>query len=301
MVRTISRLFLVWTFLATTSSTAQSQTLEGAKVPQGDGSRRPLLLAQLPLPAGSFDWTRLNRLFDASKAREPLKKDAPDGAVKRPARPAAPKAPERRLVRGRLKQTRHPLVVPTPKATEAYRRTFGYLMARPDKTDRFDEIILKYAYKFELDPRLLKAIMAAESEFNRFARSPVGARGLMQVMPRTAASMGVPGNRLTDPVQNVRAGASYLAHLFSRVWRRYKLKGVRFQDAPLWVVQRVLAAYHAGPRFLYKNRWFRSTRHYVRKVLLFYQSGVTDIRRLPDEKRQVTEMTIIPSSSGSFR
>jgi len=202
-------------------------------------------------------------------------------------------------VPGQLKYTRHPLVIPTPKATRAYRRTFRVLRNRPNLTDRYDEIILKYASKHDLDPRILKAVIAAESEFNPGARSPVGARGLMQLMPRTAEGLGVSRKQLEDPEQNIKAGSAYLAHLYSRIWRRYKLKGVRYQDAPVWVVQRVIAAYHAGPRFLFKDRWFRSTRLYVRKVILFYQSDVTDIRRMP-LAQNLPELRLIRASSGFF-
>ena len=46
----------------------------------------------------------------------------------------------------------------------------------------------------------------------------------------------------------------------------------------LWILQRVVAAYNAGPRFLKRDKWYRQTRGYVRKVLLYYHSSVTDIR-----------------------
>lgn len=199
-----------------------------------------------------------------------------------------------------LKGTRHPQVIPSPKASRAYRRTFRVLRGRPQITDRYDQLILKYAHLHGLDPRLLKSIIAAESEFNRSARSPAGAIGLMQLMPHTAQEMGVSPGQLTDPEANIRAGAKYVEHLFQRAWRKYNLKGVRYQDAPVWVVQRVVAAYNAGPRFLYRNRWHRQTRHYVRKVLLFYQSDVTDIRRLPANSGIPTAFHLIRQSTGIY-
>jgi len=169
-------------------------------------------------------------------------------------------------------------VISTPKPTSAYLRTFQALRSHPEVTDRYDDLILKYARAYELEPRLLKAIIAAESEFAPGAVSPRGARGLMQVMPATAEELGVPRGRLHDPEFGIRAGAGYLALLFKAGFRRYGLKGVAFKDSPTWLKQRVIAAYNAGPRHLFHNRWRRPTRSYVRKVFLFYYSGVTDFR-----------------------
>lgn len=172
-----------------------------------------------------------------------------------------------------------PLIVPLPKPPPAYRRTFQALLADPDKTDRYDGLIVENAERLGLDARLLKAIIAAESEFDLKAISPKGARGLMQVMPLTAEEMGVPRSRLLGAEGSILAGASYLRLLFEAAWRKFKLQGTRFHEAPLWLVERIIASYHAGPRFLNHDRWHQSTRGYIRKVLLFYQSRVTDIRR----------------------
>jgi len=221
-------------------------------------------------------------------------------SVPRHVDPALSIKPKTVLVPGILKNTRHPLVVSTPKANSAFRRTFRRLMRNLRKTDRYDEIILRHANARGLDPRLLKAVIAAESEFTRNARSPAGARGLMQLMPRTAEEFGVSRRVLDNPERNVAAGAAYLEHLFSRIFKKYKLKGVPYKNAPLWVVQRVIASYHAGPRFLYKDRWFRSTRAYVKKVLLFYQSRVTDIRRMNSTVKLPSVLVPVQTSTGTF-
>lgn len=172
------------------------------------------------------------------------------------------------------------LLVPPPAETPEYRRTFQILLSRPKQTDKYDELILKYAALYRLDARLLKSIIAAESEFLIHATSPVGARGLMQVMPATAEEMGVPRQRLGEAEFNIAAGAAYVAKLFQYAWRRYKLKGVRYHDAPMWLKQRIIAAYNAGPKFLFRHGgWYKQTLGYVRKVLLFYHSRVTDFRR----------------------
>ncbi|TBR17000.1 lytic transglycosylase domain-containing protein [bacterium] len=171
------------------------------------------------------------------------------------------------------------VVVPDPVPTKPYKRLFARLLKENGKTDRYDDALLSEARKRGLDPRLLKAIIAAESEFNPKALSPKGALGLMQVMPATAESMGVPRGLIKDPWQNIRAGAAYIAKLYEVIAARHNMKGVRMADAPVWMVQRVIASYHAGPKFLARGSWYKSTRLYVRKVLLFYQSRVTDVRR----------------------
>lgn len=129
-----------------------------------------------------------------------------------------------------------------------------------------------------LDPRLVKSVIAAESEFTPRAKSPAGAFGLMQVMPGTAGEMGVPGGALFDPAANIRAGTRYLAYLFARAWERYHLKGVPFTKAPEWLVQRVIAGYNAGPRWVSRRPLYQQTREYVKKVLLYYRSAVTELK-----------------------
>ncbi len=171
------------------------------------------------------------------------------------------------------------LVVPIPIATPTYRHTFKVLLSQPEKTDRYDDLIFKYARRYRLDARFLKSIMAAESEFDPNAVSPSGARGLMQVMPDTAEGVGVRAHDIHDPEQGIKAGAAYIRDLFKTAWRLFHLQGVRYTDVPHWVMQRVIAAYHAGPKFLTSKHWFASTRSYVRKVVLYYHSKVTDLRR----------------------
>jgi soluble lytic murein transglycosylase-like protein len=155
-------------------------------------------------------------------------------------------------------------------------------LADPARTDRYDELILKYSEKYRLNPRLLKGIIAAESEFLTRAVSPDGAIGLMLLMPGTAREFGAEEGRFHDPEQNIMAGAAYLSHLFSRAWKIYKLDPkISFARAPLWLLERVIAAYNAGPRFLRKDGIYRETREYVTKVLLFMRSPVSLFRREP--------------------
>lgn len=174
-----------------------------------------------------------------------------------------------------LPRVEEPFVVAIPDVPPApFARTFSRLLARAE-TNRYDSLIRSDAAERGLDPRLVKSVIAAESEFSPRAHSPAGALGLMQVMPETAGSVGVERRRLFDPAANIRAGTAYLALLFERAWRRYHLKGVEYRRAPAWLVQRIVAAYNAGPRFLARRRLYRQTREYVKRVLMFYRSAVT--------------------------
>jgi hypothetical protein len=155
-----------------------------------------------------------------------------------------------------------------------FRRTFDRLLRRGD-TAGYDPLIRAQAEEKGLDPRLVKSVIAAESEFTPRARSRAGALGLMQVRPATADEMGVASGSLFDPAANIRAGTRYLAYLFQRAWAKYHLQGVPFTRAPEWLVQRVIAAYNAGPRWVSRRPLYRQTRDYVRKVLLYYRSSVS--------------------------
>jgi len=117
-------------------------------------------------------------------------------------------------------------------------------------------IIRRAARKYRIDELLIAAIVEAESGFNAKAVSPVGALGLMQVMPATAASLGA-SNPL-NPATNVDLGARYLSRLLNRF------------DGDL---ELALAAYNAGPGSV--DRYdgmppFRETRAYVGRVLSRY-------------------------------
>lgn len=154
-------------------------------------------------------------------------------------------------------------------------------MPQSERFVRYDALILKHAQKHRLNPRLVKSIIAAESRFHYNAVSPVGARGLMQLMPVTAEELGVPRSRLHDPDSNLHAGVSYLEVLCGRARIIYALKGAGCRNAPLWVQERIVAAYHGGPRMFHRDpaRWPPTTRHYVREVFRYYGSPETALAR----------------------
>ncbi len=116
----------------------------------------------------------------------------------------------------------------------------------------FGSIIYKEAKKNDLPPELVAAVVQTESNFKPTARSGAGARGLMQLVPRTGRWMGA--KNLNNPSENVRAGAKYLKYL-----------NERFDGDQT----KVLAAYNAGEGNVRRYGGvppFRETRNYVNKV-----------------------------------
>ncbi|MFA5162835.1 MAG: transglycosylase SLT domain-containing protein [Elusimicrobiales bacterium] len=108
-----------------------------------------------------------------------------------------------------------------------------------------------------MDPRLLKAVAAVESGFSAKVCSGVGACGLMQIMPATAAMAAKNGKyhdnpkKLSDPQTNIRLGATILNDLFDQMRKKYSsLRGVPNDKMPDWATQKVLWGYNAGPRAL---------------------------------------------------
>src|SRR5262249_47413408 len=94
---------------------------------------------------------------------------------------------------------------------------------------QIDVLVNEAAARYRLDPCLIISLMRVESPFNRFAVSPKGASGLMQLMPDTALRFGV--RNIFDPRENIMAGASYLRWLLDRFGGN---------------VQLALAGYNAG-------------------------------------------------------
>ena len=125
--------------------------------------------------------------------------------------------------------------------------------------NKYDYLITKAADKFKLDSALIKAIIKAESNFNHRAVSPVGAQGLMQLMPATASSLKVEDS--FHPEKNIEGGARYLRYLINTY------KG----DLTL-----ALAAYNAGEKAVAKYNYnvppYRETQNYVKRVMSFYKS-----------------------------
>ncbi len=102
-----------------------------------------------------------------------------------------------------------------------------------------------------VDPLLVHSVIQVESNYNQYAVSPVGAEGLMQLMPETARMLGV--NNSFDAKENIEAGVRYLKSLQDQ-----------FKDDRL-----ALAAYNAGPNAVERYKWvppFKETQKYVEDV-----------------------------------
>ena len=117
----------------------------------------------------------------------------------------------------------------------------------------YDDTIEEHAAAHRVRPELVRAVIQVESAFNPRARSNKGAMGLMQLMPETAADLGV--TNPFDPHQNIRGGVAYLRQLLDKFNGNEEL---------------ALAAYNAGPGAVTKYGDaippYRETRQYVDKV-----------------------------------
>lgn len=117
--------------------------------------------------------------------------------------------------------------------------------------------------RVEVSPLLLEAVAWAESRFNHRARSPAGAIGMMQLMPATAAELGVDPH---DPEANVNGGARYLRQM------------LQMFDGD---IERALAAYNAGPAAVRRYNGvppYRETRAYVAAVLDYMAARAQETR-----------------------
>jgi soluble lytic murein transglycosylase-like protein len=123
---------------------------------------------------------------------------------------------------------------------------------------RFEPLIAETARRFNLDARLVHAVVRAESSYDPDALSHKGAVGLMQLMPGTALRYGVADPR--DPAQNLLGGVNYLRDLLQQ-----------FRNVDL-----ALAAYNAGENAVIRHGNmvppFPETHTYVQRVLRYYQN-----------------------------
>lgn len=133
----------------------------------------------------------------------------------------------------------------------------AFALAPPPPPANAPEAIVRFvnlvAPDYQLQPHLVLAVMATESNFDPLAVSPKNAQGLMQLLPDTAARFHV--RKLTDPTQNIRGGMAYLR------WLMAHFEG----DVAL-----VLAAYNAGEKAVERYRGvppYAETRLYVRRIL----------------------------------
>ncbi|MGA7615463.1 MAG: lytic transglycosylase domain-containing protein [Thermoanaerobaculia bacterium] len=136
----------------------------------------------------------------------------------------------------------------------------------------YGSLIHEHAKKYDVDPALVAAVMETESRFKKRARSPVGAQGLMQLMPRTGRWMGA--QNLFDPDQNVEAGVKYLKYLEERF------------DGNL---KKTIAAYNAGEgtvRHYGGVPPYRETKSYVKQVLQNYRKRTAELQAFSEDSNE---------------
>jgi soluble lytic murein transglycosylase-like protein len=134
----------------------------------------------------------------------------------------------------------------------------------------YGALIYAKSKKYDVDPALVAAVIEQESRFRPRAKSPVGARGLMQLMPRTGRWMGA--RNLYDPEQNVDAGVKYIAYLDKRFNGDLK---------------KIVAAYNGGEGNVRRYRGippFRETRQYVKKVMKNYDRRTKQLEKYHQEQ-----------------
>ncbi len=186
------------------------------------------------------------------------------------------------------------LLIPAAEAAEIYKYTDenGVVMLtdiprgedvikardkrRPTKVVDYQQLIVKKADKYRLDPTLISAVISTESAFDSGAISQKGAMGLMQLMPTTAREMGV--RNPFNPEENIEGGTRYLQYLLK------KYNGD---------LTRALAAYNAGPTRVESGRRLPlETRNYIKRVYSIYR-GEKRVHVSQNEEKAKVEKTVI--------
>jgi soluble lytic murein transglycosylase-like protein len=143
-----------------------------------------------------------------------------------------------------------------PRPDDPPRASIGPRDTSPERYHRYDAFIREAAALYRLPEAFLRAIIRVESDYNPAVVSPAGAHGLMQLMPATAARMGV--RDPFDPRQNILGGARYLRILANTFGGDLIL---------------TIAAYNAGENAILRYRGvppYAETQRYVQRVLGWY-------------------------------
>ena len=128
------------------------------------------------------------------------------------------------------------------------------------------EAVKRICYEHEMNHKLIESMVEVESNFNPYAISYKGAKGLMQLMPQTAKAYDV--KNIFNIYENLEAGIKYFKYLFSKYNQNARL---------------ALAAYNAGPTAV--NRYnsippYRETQNYVKKILRLFKKRGGNISEL---------------------
>ncbi len=147
---------------------------------------------------------------------------------------------------------------PAPTPVNASRPSFS--LNDESSKGPFDRMIAQASRQFGIAPKVIRAVIRAESNFDPQAVSPAGAQGLMQLMPGTANEMGVKDS--FDPEQNIMGGTRYLRRMLDRYEGN---------------LDKALSAYNWGPGNLdrMKNTLPEETRTYLSRVHRYLSEGAS--------------------------
>jgi soluble lytic murein transglycosylase-like protein len=157
--------------------------------------------------------------------------------------------------------------IPATDAKPKYRRApvtpapaRGSQRAWPAEPEAYSRVVAEAAAQYAVPERLIWAVIRVESKFDHRAVSPKGARGLMQLMPKTAKMLGV--RNLFDPRENINGGTRHLRAMMERF---------------PYDIHLAIAAYNAGEKAVLDFRGvppYPETRDYVIRVLRLYATPV---------------------------
>jgi soluble lytic murein transglycosylase len=154
------------------------------------------------------------------------------------------------------KGTIHFTNTPTTPRYQLFKKSKTRKRIAAVNTGRYDHLIKEISNQYRINPALVKAVIKAESNFDPYAVSKKGARGLMQLMPDTMKDLQV--YNPFHPRENINGGVKFLKQLLERF----------NNDLPL-----SLAAYNAGPNAVEQYATippYEETQHYVKKVLNYF-------------------------------
>lgn len=162
----------------------------------------------------------------------------------------------------------------SPEAQSIYPAYYAFIAnhnkrLRPEEVDAIAVSILYFAQRHRVDPRLVVAMIIAESDFNPRSTSHKGAMGLGQVMPDEARAFGL--TNPYDPIQNVRVSVNMLRMKLDM----YREKGLPEGYLTPRQIALAMAAYNAGAGAVRKYGGippYRETQRYVQRVLNLYKA-----------------------------
>ena len=141
------------------------------------------------------------------------------------------------------------------KPTSSNNNQFQAKISNKDN-NTYNDLIVKYAKQYNVDANLIKAMIKQESRFNPKATSSCGAKGLMQLMPATANSLGV--HDAYNPEDNIKGGVKYISQMLKKFNNNVEL---------------ALAAYNAGAGNVKNGKIPQNgqTPKYVSNVMKYYK------------------------------